>query len=307
MRFYLISNAAPSNLYLYNLETKELKQLTDNLNPEIDKSHLVTSELVRFEARDGMTIPGYLYKPVEAGPDNKVPALLWIHGGPGGQSLPRYNAELQFLVNHGYAIFAVNNRGSSGYGKTFFQADDGKHGREPLWDCVDAKDWLKGKDWIDPDKIGILGGSYGGYMVLAALAFQPEEFEVGVDLFGVSNWVRTLESIPPYWESIREGLYKEIGNPETDMEFLKETSPVYHADKIKKPLIILQGANDPRVIREESDDMVAQIRENNGIVEYVLFEDEGHGFSKNENRIEGFNAVLNFLEAHLDKKDKATN
>ena len=299
MRFSVVGDNMPSNIFLYDLEAAEVTQLTDNLNPEINPDDLVAGEVVRFDARDGLTIPGILYKPMGAGPDNKVPALLWIHGGPGGQSRPYYSAERQFLINHGYAIFAVNNRGSSGYGKSFLSADDLRHGKEPLWDCVDAKEYLKTLDWIDPDKIGILGGSYGGYMVLAALAFTPEEFAVGVDIFGVANWIRTLQSIPPWWEAQRELLYKELGNPETDEEMLREISPVFHGDKITKPLIILQGANDPRVLQAESDDMVAAIEAKGGIVEYVVFDDEGHGFTKNENRIKGYNAVLAFLDKYL--------
>ena len=299
MTFRVSSDTMPGNLFLYNLESGELQQVTDTLNPEIDLDDLVASKVVRFTARDGMTIPGPLYKPIGASADNKVPVLLSIHGGPGGQSRAGYSASRQFLLNHGYAIFAVNNRGSSGYGKTFFAADDRKHGREPLWDCVDAKEYLQTLDWVDPDSIGIMGGSYGGYMVLAALAFEPEEFAVGVDIFGVSNWVRTLKSIPPYWESFREALYKELGNPETDEEFLRATSPVFHGDRITRPLIILQGANDPRVIQPESDDMVAAIEANGGIVEYVIFDDEGHGFRKNDNRIEGWNAILAFLDTYL--------
>lgn len=289
----------PGNMYLYDLESGSLRQLTDTLNPEIDPADLVASEVVRFTARDGMVIPGPLYRPLGAGPDNRVPVMLWIHGGPGGQSRPGYWAEQQFLVNHGYGVFAVNNRGSSGYGKSFLAADDGRHGREPLWDCVDAKEWLKTLDWVDPDRIGIMGGSYGGYMTLAALAFEPEEFTVGVDIFGVSNWIRTLESIPPYWESFRLALYKEIGDPEKDRDFLYQTSPVFHGDKISRPLLILQGANDPRVIKPESDDMVAAIQAHGGIVEYLVFDDEGHGFTKNDNRIEGWEAVLRFLDTHL--------
>ena len=185
----------PGNMFLYDLTTHEVRQLTDTLNPEIDRNDLVACTIARFEARDGLTIPGPLYKPIGASADNKVPVMLWIHGGPGGQSRPGYSAEQQFLVNNGIALFAVNNRGSSGYGKSFFAADDRKHGREPLWDCVDAKEYLKTLDWVDPERIGIMGGSYGGYMVLAALAFEPEEFVVGVDIFGVSNWLRTLQSI----------------------------------------------------------------------------------------------------------------
>lgn len=304
MRFYLVNDDAPANLFIYNLETGNLKQLTDNLNPEIHAGHLVKSELITMQARDGLEFYGYLYKPVEASAESKVPALLQIHGGPGGQSRPMYSGTKQFMVNHGYAIFDLNYRGSSGFGRTFSMADDQKHGKEPLWDCVDAKDWLKANvDWVDPGKIGILGGSYGGYMVMAALAFEPEEFAVGVNLFGVTNWVRTLKSIPPWWESFKFALYRELGNPETQEDMLREISPLFHADKITKPVIILQGANDPRVLQVESDEMVEAIREKGGIVEYVLFDDEGHGFSKTANQIRGWNAVLGFTDKYL-KADK---
>ncbi|MFH1965697.1 MAG: S9 family peptidase [Acidobacteriota bacterium] len=300
MRFYLVNDDAPANLFLYNLETGDLKQLTDNLNPEIQAGHLVSSELVTMQARDGLEFYGYLYKPVQAAPENRVPALLMIHGGPGGQSRPVYSGQKQFMVNHGYAIFDLNYRGSSGFGRTFSMADDQKHGKEPLWDCVDAKDWLKANaDWIDPDKIGIMGGSYGGYMVMAALAYEPEEFAVGVNLFGVTNWVRTLKSIPPWWESFKYALYRELGNPETQEDMLREISPLFHAEKITKPVIILQGANDPRVLQVESDEMVEAVREKGGIAEYVLFDDEGHGFSKTANQISGWNAVLEFTGKYL--------
>jgi len=223
-----------------------------------------------------------------------------IHGGPGGQSRPTYNPSKQFLANHGYAVFDLNYRGSSGFGRSFSMADDQKHGREPLWECVDAKNWLaKNVDWIDPEKIGILGGSYGGYMVMAALAFEPEEFAVGVNIFGVTNWVRTLKNIPPWWESQKFALYRELGNPETQEDMLYEISPLFHADQITRPVIILQGANDPRVLQVESDEMVEAIRSKDGIVEYALFDDEGHGFSKTANRIRGWNAILEFADKYL--------
>jgi dipeptidyl aminopeptidase/acylaminoacyl peptidase len=299
MIFTVSSDTMPANLYVWEIGSPESRRLTDNLNPEVDTEDLVSSEIVRFEARDGMVVPGPLYKPIGAGPENRVPALVWVHGGPGGQSRPGYWSEIQFLVNQGYGLFAVNNRGSSGYGKSFLAADDQKHGREPLWDCVDAAEFLKTLDWVDRDRIGIIGGSYGGYMVLAALAYEPEAFDVGVDIFGVANWVRTLESIPPWWESFREALYQEMGNPETQSDMLHEISPVFHADRIVRPLIILQGANDPRVLKAESDDMVEAIRANGGVVEYVVFDDEGHGFKKSANRVQGFHAVRDFLEAHL--------
>ncbi|RKZ11939.1 S9 family peptidase [bacterium] len=306
MKLYVSSDTMPRNVFLYDLEKNEATQLTDTLNPEIDASDLVVGEVVRFQARDGMTIPGILYEPIGATAENKAPVMLWIHGGPGGQSRAGYRAEMQFLLNNGYGLFAVNNRGSSGYGKTFYAADDRKHGREPLWDCVDAKEWLKGQNWVDPERIGIMGGSYGGYMVLAALAFEPEEFSCGVDVFGVANWLLTLKNIPPYWESFREALYTEVGHPENDEEFLRATSPAFHGDKITRPLLVLQGANDPRVLQRESDDMVAAIRANGGAVEYIVFEDEGHGFRKSTNRIRGFNAVRDFLDTHL-KGDPAAS
>ena len=299
LRFYVSSDTMPRDLFLYDLQSGELRRLTHNLNPEVEPADLVESTSVRFTARDGLEIPGFLYRPIGASADRKVPVLVWVHGGPGGQSRPGFSAERQFLLNHGYAIFAVNNRGSSGYGKSFLAADDRRHGREPLWDCVDARGYLETLDWVDPGRIGILGGSYGGYMVLAALAFEPEAFEVGVDIFGVANWVRTLENIPPWWESFRLALYQEMGDPETDARMLHDISPVFHADRIVRPLIILQGANDPRVLKAESDDMVKAIRDNGGVVEYVVFDDEGHGFTKNANRIRGWNAILSFLDTHL--------
>jgi dipeptidyl aminopeptidase/acylaminoacyl peptidase len=222
-----------------------------------------------------------------------------VHGGPGGQTRTGYSATIQYLVNHGYAVLGINNRGSSGYGKTFYVADDKKHGKEPLWDCVEGKKYLAGLPYVDGDRIGIIGGSYGGYMVLAALAYKPEEFAVGIDIFGVANWVRTIESIPKWWESFRIALYQEMGDPEKDREMLRAISPVFHADKIRRPLLVLQGANDPRVLKAESDDIVAAVKKNGVPVEYIVFPDEGHGFTKKKNQIEGYGAILRFLDKHL--------
>ena len=303
MTFYFNGSRSPSNLYVYDFATKKVRKLTESLNPEIDPADLVESKVIRYKSFDGIEIPSILYKPQQASATKKAPALLWIHGGPGGQTRTGYSGVIQYLVNHGYVILGVNNRGSSGYGKTFFTADDQKHGREPLWDCVEAKKYLASLGYVDTSKIGILGGSYGGYMVLAALAFKPEEFAVGVDLFGVSNWVRTLESIPPYWESFRKALYKEIGDPKTDLENLKAISPLFHADKIVRPLMVLQGKNDPRVIKPESDEVVEAVKKKGGVVEYVVFDDEGHGFTKKANEIRGYKAILDFLDKYLRGSD----
>jgi len=302
MAFYLNGDRSPSNLYVYDFASRKATKLTDSLNPAISADDLVEAENIRYKSFDGMEIPAILYKPQQADATSKVPALVLVHGGPGGQARRGYKAQVQFLVNHGYAVLDVNNRGSSGYGKTFYVADDRKHGREPLWDVVEAKKYLQSLGWVDEQKIGVMGGSYGGYMVLAALAFKPEEFAVGVDIFGVSNWVRTLQSIPPYWESFRKSLYKEIGDPTTQLEMLKEASPLFFADKIRRPLIVLQGANDPRVIKPESDEIVEAVKKSGVPVEYVVFDNEGHGFTKKANEIRANKAILEFLDLHLRGK-----
>jgi dipeptidyl aminopeptidase/acylaminoacyl peptidase len=299
LAFYVTSNRSSANLYVLDLATGEHRALTDTMNPAIDTDNLVDGEVVRYESFDGKQIPAILYKPVDASPDAKVPATLWIHGGPGGQSRLGYSPTIQHLVNHGYAVLAVNNRGSSGYGKTFFHLDDRNHGDGDLKDCVWGRKYLETLDWIDGDRIAITGGSYGGFMVLAALAFQPEVFDAGVDIFGVSNWYRTISSIPPWWAAFAEALYAEIGDPKTDGERLKKISPLFSADKIVKPLLVIQGANDPRVLKVESDEIVAAVKNNNVPVEYVVFEDEGHGFAKKDNRIAMSEAMVKFLDAHL--------
>jgi dipeptidyl aminopeptidase/acylaminoacyl peptidase len=304
MRMYVGGSNSPSDLYSYNLVTKEQHKLTNVLNDEINADHLVTAKVVRYKSFDGTIIPAIYYLPQQASTDNKVPAMVWVHGGPGGQTRQGFSSLIQYLVNHGYAVLAVNNRGSSGYGKTFYQMDDLNHGEKDLQDCVEGKNWLATQSEIDGDKIGIIGGSYGGYMTMAALTYTPEEFDVGVNLFGVTNWMRTLKSIPPYWESFRESLYLELGDPfSADSTRLKRISPLFHTDKVTKPLIVLQGAQDPRVLQVESDEIVAGVRKNGVPVEYVLFEDEGHGFVKKKNQIESYRRILKFLNKYLKKEN----
>ena len=303
MRFYLGGSHTPSNLYHMDLTTKEYKKLTDVLNPEIQAQDLVHAEVIRYPSFDGVEIPAIYYKPHQASAEKPVPALVWVHGGPGGQSRMNYSSTIQYFVNHGYAILAVNNRGSSGYGKTFYQMDDLNHGDKDLKDCIEGKNWLATQPEIDGEKIGIIGGSYGGYMTMAALTFAPEEFDVGVNIYGVTNWLRTLKSIPPWWESFKDALYKEIGDPySADSVRLRQISPLFHANKVTKPLIVLQGAQDPRVLQVESDEIVASVRQNGIPVEYVLFEDEGHGFVKKENQIKAYGKVLEFLDQYLKEE-----
>ena len=291
---------SPGDIYTYDLSTNNLNQITSNLNSDINPNDLVNAEVIRYKSFDGLEIPAILYKPHSANKENKVPALVWVHGGPGGQSRVGYRALIQYLVNHGYAILAVNNRGSSGYGKTFYSLDDQNHGEDDLQDCVWGKNWLQDQDYIDPDKIGIIGGSYGGFMTMAAMTFEPEEFKVGVNIYGVTNWIRTLKSIPAFWESARKRLYNEMGDPYTkDSIRLYEISPLFHAKNIKNPIMVLQGANDPRVLQIESDEMVQAARDAGAHVEYLLFEDAGHGFVKKKQQIEGNEKILTFLNNYL--------
>jgi dipeptidyl aminopeptidase/acylaminoacyl peptidase len=300
LAFYLTRDRAPANLWVHDLEAEsEARQLTRSLNPEIDPEHLVGSEVVRFPSWDGLPIPAILWRPHGASAEKPVPAVVWVHGGPGGQSRRTYSATVQHLVNHGYAVLAVNNRGSSGYGKTFYHMDDRKHGDVDLKDCVAARGYLEGLDWVDGERVGIMGGSYGGYMVGAALAFAPEAFDVGVNIFGVMNWVRTLESIPPWWEAQREALFDELGDPAEDRERLERISPLFHAENIVRPLLVVQGANDPRVLQVESDEIVEKVKARGVPVDYVIFDDEGHGFRKKKNRITASERYVEFLDRHL--------
>ena len=299
LSFYHGSAKSTSDLYSYEIGSRKHTRLTRTMNPEVNPSHLADAEVIRYKSFDDMDIPAVFYKPPHAEWGEKIPALVWVHGGPGGQSRVGYRALIQYLANHGYAVLAVNNRGSGGYGKTFQQLDDQAHGKGDLDDCVAAKDFLISTGYVDENKIGIIGGSYGGYMVMAALAFRPQAFEVGVNIFGVTNWVRTLKSIPPWWEASRQSLYKELGNPETQEDYLYSISPLFHAANIIKPVIVLQGANDPRVLQVESDEMVEAVRANGVTAEYIVFNDEGHGFRKKENQIEGHEAILKFLDQHL--------
>ena len=297
--FYLNSDSSPPNLHVLEIDDLKVRRLTNSLNEEISPEHLVNSEVVRYESYDGLEIPSLLYMPKTASSSNPVPAMVWVHGGPGGQSRKGYSPTLQHLVNHGYAVLAVNNRGSSGYGKTFYHMDDRKHGDVDLKDCIQARQYLASLDWIDPSRIGIIGGSFGGFMVAAALAFEPDAFDVGVNIFGVTNWLRTLQNIPPWWEARREALFAEMGDPATDEQRLRAISPLFHASKIVKPLLVVQGANDPRVLQAESDEIVDAVRQAGTPVEYLLFPDEGHGFRKKANRIAASNAYVDFLDLHL--------
>jgi dipeptidyl aminopeptidase/acylaminoacyl peptidase len=300
MALYVNGSRAPSNLYLLDLGTSKLRQLTQNLSPDIDPANLVEAQVARFPSYDGVAIPSLLYRPLQVGAVDRAPAVLWIHGGPGGQSRVGYSAFLQYLANHGYVVVAVNNRGSGGYGKTFDKLDDQRHGEADLDDLVWAKRYLASGGYVDTSRVAVTGGSYGGYLTLAAVTFRPDVFAAGVDFFGISNWVRTLRSIPPWWESFRKALYSEMGDPNgPDSVRLYRVSPLFHAAAIRKPVLVLQGANDPRVLKVESDQIVEAVRGRGGVAEYVVFPDEGHGFIKKENNIKAYRTALAFLDQYV--------
>ena len=292
------TDTSPTNIYSLDFMTGSMSKITESLSPLINESQLVSSQVKRYVSFDGTEIPGILYKPNFADVEHQVPALIWVHGGPGGQSRRGFRAEVQHLVSNGYAVFAVNNRGSSGYGKTFYNMDQRRHGEDDLLDIVYGKKFLLNFTWVQKDKIGIIGRSYGGFLTLAAMTFT-NEFKVGIDIFGVSNWTRTISSIPPWMTFLRQAIYEKMGHPKEDALRHRDISPLFHAQKINKPILVVQGANDPRVLQIESDEIVAAVRKNNIPAEYLLFNDEGHGFQKKPNQIKASNTYLNFLGKYL--------
>ena len=295
----LDTDRSPASLYYWEIGTAKPKRLTE-LRKRFNPNHLVESEPVRFNSFDGLAIPCLLYKPHQATSKRKAPALIWLHGGPASQTRVRYAPHLQYLVNRGFVVLAVNCRGSTGYGWRFSAADDRKHGREPLQDCLEARKYLASLPFVAADRIGIMGESYGGYMVLAALAFHPGTFKVGVDLFGVSNWQRWVDDLAsrsPLGPA-REPWVREIGHPVKDQEKLKAISPVFHAEKIREPLFILQGARDPKIPKAETDKVVQTVTTNHVPIEYLVV-DEEHGFAKTENYLNAWRRIVRFLENHL--------
>ena len=301
--FTVSSDTSPNDVFVGDLATGQTRRLTTALNPAIDEDVLVEATIVRYPGEGGVMIPAVLYRPAGASAANPAPAVVLVHGGPGGQTRRGYSAMVQHLVNHGYAVLGANNRGSSGYGKTFFHMDDKAHGEADLRDIVAGGQWLRDQDWVADDQVGVMGGSYGGYITAAALAFHPTAFEAGVNIFGVTNWVRTLESIPAWWGANRIALYDEMGDPATDAVRHRAISPLFHASNIQRPMLVVQGANDPRVLQVESDELVAAVRANNVPVEYVLFPNEGHGFQRRDNRITAQEAYLKFLDQYVRKSD----
>ncbi len=287
----------PVSYYAYDRETKKGTFLFHH-RPVLNNYKLAPMEPISFTSRDGMTIHGYITYPSGKGKTN-LPMVLNVHGGPWYRDSWGYNPEAQWFANRGYACLQVNFRGSTGYGKDFVNAADKEWGGKMHDDLVDGVKWAIEKGIADPKKVAIYGGSYGGFAALVGATFTPDLFCCAVDIVGPSNLTTWITSIPPYWSTMKALLYKRIGNPETEQEFLKSCSPFFKADQIKIPMLIAQGANDPRVPQAESEQIVEALKEKGIDYEYMLFPDEGHGFAKPENRIKFYAAAEKFLAKHL--------
>lgn len=287
----------PVYYYVYDRKSKTSTLLFSN-KPQLEELQLASMQPISYQARDGLTIHGYLTTPVGI-PAKNLSTVLLVHGGPWARDTWGYDPESQWLANRGYAVLQVNFRGSSGYGKDFLNAGNREWAAAMHNDLLDAVNWLVEQGIADPAKIAIMGGSYGGYATLVGLTFTPEVFAAGVDIVGPSNLVTLLQSIPPYWAPLLASMYYRVGNLETEEEFLKSRSPLFFVDRIQKPLLIGQGANDPRVKQAESEQIVEAMKKAGKPVEYVLYTDEGHGFARPENRLHFFAIAEEFLAKYL--------
>ena len=283
--------------YLFNAKTGALKKWRE-LSPWLNEQEMAEMRPVSYKSRDGLTIHGYLTLPKGKEAKN-LPVIVNPHGGPWVRDSWGFNSEVQLLANRGYAVLQMNYRGSTGYGRTFWEAGFKQWGRKMQDDITDGVEWLIKQGIADPKRVAIYGGSYGGYAVLAGLAFTPEVYACGIDYVGVSNIFTLMKTIPPYWKPLLAEFYEKVGHPEKDEELLRSVSPVFHADKIKAPLFIVQGARDPRVNKAESDQMVAALAARGIKVEYMVKDNEGHGFRNEENRFEFYEAMEKFLQGCL--------
>jgi dipeptidyl aminopeptidase/acylaminoacyl peptidase len=283
--------------YLYDRATKQGEFLFSQ-RPELDQYTLAPMEPISFVSRDGLTIHGYITYPPGKEKGN-LPLVLDVHGGPWARNRWRFDPKAQWLANRGYACLQVNFRGSAGYGKDFVNAGDKEWGRNCQNDLVDAVHWAIENGIADPERIAIYGESYGGYAALVGATSTPDLFCCAIDAFGPSNLVSFIKALPSWYTTILETFYKRVGNPDTEEEFLKSRSPLFKVDRIAKPILIAQGANDPRVKKEESDQIITALKEANIEHEYIVFTDEGHGFRKPENRLKYFAAAESFLAKHL--------
>ncbi len=292
-----ISDISLGNYYVFNEITDTIKHLA-NVSPWLKPEDLCEMKPIVYRSSDGLTIHGYLTLPKNKKAEN-LPVIIHPHGGPWVRDTWHFNPEIQFLTNRGYAVLQMNYRGSTGYGKKFMEAGFKQWGKKMQDDISDGVRYLIAKGIADKNRVGIYGASYGGYATLAGLTFSPELYACGVDYVGVSNLFTFMETIPPYWKPFLEMMYEMVGHPEKDKELLSSSTPLFHIENIKAPLFVAQGAMDPRVKKSESDQIVNALREKNIDVQYMVKDNEGHGFSNQENRFEFYTAMEKFLEEHL--------
>ena len=286
--------------YLYNRLTGELQKLAE-VSPWLQETELADMQPIQYQSRDGLTIHGYLTLPKGLDPKN-LPVVVNPHGGPWARDHWGFNPEVQFLANRGLAVLQMNFRSSTGYGKAFWQAGFKQWGRKMQDDITDGVQWLIRQGIADPKRVGIYGGSYGGYATLAGLTFTPDLYAGGVDYVGPSNLFTLLASLPAYWGLELQKFYEMVGDPVKDKALLTEISPLFHVDRIKAPLFVAQGAHDPRVKQAESDQIVAALRKRGVEVTYMVKENEGHGFHNEENRVAFYRAMEAFWGKYLHSR-----
>jgi dipeptidyl aminopeptidase/acylaminoacyl peptidase len=296
------NDRTPGARYLYDVKSDGLTKLGD-INPKIPAAAMAPMRPIQYKSRDGLTINGYLTLPVGRDPKN-LPCVINPHGGPWHRDSWGYNPEVQFLANRGFCVLQMNFRGSTGYGRKFWEASFGQWGLKMQDDVSDGVKWLVAEGYADPKRVGIYGGSYGGYTTLAGIAFTPELYAAAVSYVGVSNLFTFMNTIPPYWKPLLPKFQDMVGHPEKDAERLRATSPVFHADKIRTPLFVAQGARDPRVNKAESDQMVEALKKRGVDVQYMVKDNEGHGFRSEENQFEFYGAMEKFLKQHLTSEAK---
>jgi dipeptidyl aminopeptidase/acylaminoacyl peptidase len=291
------NDRTPGARYIYDVASDSISKLGD-INPKIAEAQMAPVQPIDYQSRDGLTIHGYLTLPLGREAKN-LACIVNPHGGPWARDGWGFNPELQFLANRGYCVLQMNFRGSTGYGRAFWEASFGQWGLKMQDDVTDGVQWLITQGIADPKRIGIYGGSYGGYTTLAGVTFTPELYAAAVDYVGVANLFTFMNTIPPYWKPFMPKFYDMVGHPEKDAERLKATSPVFHAEKIKTPLLIAQGARDPRVNKAESDQMVAALKARGVDVKYLVKDNEGHGFRNEENQFEFYGAMEAFFREYL--------
>ncbi|MEO7167252.1 MAG: S9 family peptidase, partial [Chthoniobacterales bacterium] len=291
------NDRSPGSRNLFDAKTGTLTKLVD-VAPWLKEAQLAPMKPIEYKSRDGLTIHGYLTLPLGREAKN-LPVVINPHGGPWARDTWGFNPEVQFLANRGYAVLQMNFRGSTGYGRNFWEASFKQWGQSMQDDITDGVQWLVKQGIADPKRVAIYGGSYGGYATLAGVAFTPDLYAAAVDYVGVANMFTFMKTIPPYWKPFLDMFHEMVGDPVKDKAMMEAVSPVMHADKIKTPLFVAQGAHDPRVNKDESDQMVAALKKRGVDVEYMVKDNEGHGFHNEENRFDFYEAMEKFLGKHL--------